>query len=69
MVLHIALHQQQRARLQMDGKFVVGFGFVFEIEPAGRSKTHRGDAGVGSEFFFVIRMPTHFVAPIAIKVE
>lgn len=69
MVLHIALHQQQRARLQMDGKFVVCFGFVLEIEPAGGAKTHRCNAGVGSELFFVIGVPAHFVAPIAVEIE
>ena len=53
----------------MDGKFVVGFGFVFEIEPAGGTKTHRCNAGVGSELFFIVGVPAHFVAPIAIEIE
>ena len=53
----------------MDGKFGVGFGFVFEIEPAGGAKTHRGDAGIGSEFFFIVGVPAHFVAPIAVEIE
>ncbi len=53
----------------MDRKFVISFGFVFEIEPAGGTKTHRGDAGVGSEFFFIVGVPAHFVAPIAVEIE
>ena len=53
----------------MDRKFVAGFGFVFKIELAGGAKTHRGDAGVGSEFFFIVGVPSHFVAPIAVEIE
>lgn len=53
----------------MDRKFVVDFGFVFEIEPAGRSKTDRCDGRIGAKFFFVIGMPTHFIAAIAVEIE
>ena len=42
---------------------------MFEIEPAGSAKAHRSDTGIGSEFFFIIGMPAHFVVPIAIKIE